>query len=249
MSIYKNTLQALEALQPYFKERRVLVVQASIAAYLQDLPSSYFSNDLLNSRKQRICTNELRMRARFTCPQPRIPSFCLTRSRVHKQLVSFEVLAPMSLVLWGSHVQRQYRKRTSSRSKSSTTKGLLYAPDPYNREKGMLSDQPWLSRISSTAILWCWGRSCSKMWRPLWLTLRCMPYGMGTLRILLQIICSEEGPYYYFEQSTRKLSSDKQQSTYSRVWISFGDSIPGLYCVAWLGLGHARKCQFKDFCE
>jgi hypothetical protein len=29
----------------------------------------------------------------------------------------------------------------------------------------------------------------------------------------------------------------------------FGDSIPGLYCVAWLGQGHARKCQSKDFCE
>ncbi len=29
----------------------------------------------------------------------------------------------------------------------------------------------------------------------------------------------------------------------------FGDSIPGLYCIAWLGRGHARKCQFKDFCE
>jgi hypothetical protein len=29
----------------------------------------------------------------------------------------------------------------------------------------------------------------------------------------------------------------------------FGDSILGLYCVAWLGQGHARKCQSKDFCE
>ncbi len=87
------------------------------------------------------------------------------------------------------------------------------------------------------------------MWRPSWLTLRHMPYGRGTLKIPLQSICSEEGPYYRFEQSTRKLSSDKQQSTYSRVWISFGDSIPGLYCVAWPGLGHTRKCQFKDFCE
>ncbi len=29
----------------------------------------------------------------------------------------------------------------------------------------------------------------------------------------------------------------------------FGDSIPGLYCVAWLSRGHARKCQFEDFCE
>ncbi len=32
--------------------------------------------------------------------------------------------------------------------------------------------------------------------------------------------CSEEGPYYCFEQSMRKLSSDKRQSTYLRVWIS-----------------------------
>jgi hypothetical protein len=29
----------------------------------------------------------------------------------------------------------------------------------------------------------------------------------------------------------------------------FGDSIPGLYCVAWLGQGHTRKCQSEDFCE
>ncbi len=36
---------------------------------------------------------------------------------------------------------------------------------------------------------------------------------------------------------------------YSRVWKSLGDSTPELYCVALLGLGHARKCQFKDFSE
>ncbi len=36
---------------------------------------------------------------------------------------------------------------------------------------------------------------------------------------------------------------------YSWVWKSLGDSIPKLYCIAWLGLGQARKCQFKDFCE
>ncbi len=34
---------------------------------------------------------------------------------------------------------------------------------------------------------------------------------------------------------------------YLRVWKSLGDSIPKLYCVALLGLGHARKCQFEDF--
>jgi hypothetical protein len=36
---------------------------------------------------------------------------------------------------------------------------------------------------------------------------------------------------------------------YSRVWKSLGDSIPKLYCVALLGLGRARKCQFKGFSE
>jgi hypothetical protein len=38
---------------------------------------------------------------------------------------------------------------------------------------------------------------------------------------------------------------------YSQVWKSLGNSmdIPKLYCVAWLGLGRARKRQFEDFCE
>ncbi len=39
-------------------------------------------------------------------------------------------------------------------------------------------------------------------------------------------------------------TSDNQP--YSRVWKSLGDSIPKLYCIASLGLGHARKCQFED---
>jgi hypothetical protein len=65
------------------------------------------------------------------------------------------------------------------------------------------------------------------------------------------------------EQSTRKLSEDKQQSTYSRVWISFGDSIPGLYCVAWLmqesvslrifvrkkGMNHVQSVKNRDWNE
>ncbi len=132
--------------------------------------------------------------------------FWFTSSGVHKQPVSFEVWAPASIFLWGSHVQRQYRKRTILHSKSSTIKGLLYTPDPHNRETGMLSDQPWLSRVSSTVLLCCWGRSCSKIWCPLWLTLRCMPYGRGTLKIPLQSICSKEGLHYRFGRSARKLS-------------------------------------------
>jgi hypothetical protein len=44
--------------------------------------------------------------------------------------------------LQGSHMQKHYYKRTTLRSKSSTIKGLLYAPDPEKCEKGTLSDQP-----------------------------------------------------------------------------------------------------------
>ncbi len=38
--VYKNALQVLEALQPYFKESEG--IQASVVAFLQDLPSKFF---------------------------------------------------------------------------------------------------------------------------------------------------------------------------------------------------------------
>jgi hypothetical protein len=44
------------------------------------------------------------------------------------QLVLIEVSAPTRLGLRGSNVRRKFRKRTTSLSKSSTLKGLLYAP-------------------------------------------------------------------------------------------------------------------------
>ncbi len=56
---------------------------------------------------------------------------------------------------------------------------------------------------------------------------------MGTLKIPLQSIRSKEGPHYRLGAKRKEAFKDKQQSTYSRVWISFGDSILGLYCVAW----------------
>jgi hypothetical protein len=55
-------------------------------------------------------------------------------------------------------MQKQYHKRTTLCSKSSTIKGLLYTPDPEKRKKGMLSDQPRLLRITSTALLCRWGQ-------------------------------------------------------------------------------------------
>ncbi len=163
ISTYKTPFQVSECYSPTSSQARVLVVQASVAAYLQNLPSRFFSYNFLNSRKRRIHTDELRTRAISTCPQPGIPFFWFTISGVHKQPILFEVLAPAFFILRGSHVQRQCRKWTTLRSKSSTIKGLLYAPEPHNRKKGTLSDQPRLLRISSMALLCCWGGSCSKI--------------------------------------------------------------------------------------
>ncbi len=46
--------------------------------------------------------------------------------------------------------------------KSSTKKGLLYKPDPEKHKKGMLSDQPRLSRLMSMVLLCYWGRQLIK---------------------------------------------------------------------------------------
>jgi hypothetical protein len=45
---------------------------------------------------------------------------------------------------------------------SSTIKGLLYAHDPEKCKKGMLSDQPRLSRITSTVLLCHWRQKLLK---------------------------------------------------------------------------------------
>ncbi len=184
----RTTLKRRSHYSPTSSQGRVLVEQASVAAYLTRFTIKFFSCDLLNARKQRIYYQQAMYKDNFsTRPQPRI-LFWFMSSGFLKRPVLFEVLAPTSLFLWGSHMQKQYRKRTTLRSKSSTIKGLLYAPDPDKCKKGMLSDQPQLLRVTSMALLCCWGCSCSKIWHPAGLTLRCMPYGRGTLRILLQRI-------------------------------------------------------------
>jgi hypothetical protein len=59
---------------------------------------------------------------------------------------------------------------------------------------------------------------------------------MGTLEILLQSIRSKEGPHYRLgpkrEQESCHLTSNNQPLFTS--WISSGDSMLGLHCVAWL---------------
>jgi hypothetical protein len=186
--MYKNALQASKRYSPTSSQARVLVVQASVVAYLTRFAVKFFSYGSLNARKQRNDYRGATYEDNFSCVLNQEFFFWFTSSGFRKQPVSFEVLAPTSLFLWGSHMQRQYHKRTTLRSKSSTIKGLLYAPDPDKCEKGTLSNQPWLSRITSMALLGCRGHSCSKIWRPLWLTFRRMPYGRGVLRIPLRRI-------------------------------------------------------------
>jgi hypothetical protein len=59
-------------------------------------------------------------------------------------------------------MQKQYHKRPTLLSKSSTIKELLYTPDPEKRKKGMLSDQPRLLPVTSTALLCRWGQKSLK---------------------------------------------------------------------------------------
>ncbi len=61
------------------------------------------------------------------CPQPRI-SFLVHDYLGSERPISVEVSAPTRLSLRGSYVQRKFRQWTTLHSKSSTLKGLLYAP-------------------------------------------------------------------------------------------------------------------------
>ncbi len=117
--------------------------------------------NLLNARKQR--NHYCRAMYKERVLNQEFTFFWFTSSGFRKRPILFEVLAPASFFLRGSHMRREYQKRTSLHSESSTSKGLLYAPDPDNCKKGMLSDQPRLSRVSSMAILCCLGCSHSKI--------------------------------------------------------------------------------------
>jgi hypothetical protein len=125
---FKNALQALECYSPTSIQARVLVVQASVVAYLQDSPSRYFSYDSRNARKRENNYRRATYEANFsTCPPPRI-LFWFTSSDFLKRpvLLKYWLLRPFF-----------YKEATCKsstikglRSKSSTIKGLLYAPDP-----------------------------------------------------------------------------------------------------------------------
>ncbi len=109
----------------------------------------------------------------FPCPQPRVPFL--------GSWVAGLAGDPSCLKYWLLH----HFFYEEAICEGSTGKGLPYAAKAVPAKDYFthltltitLSDQPQLSRVSSMVLLCCWGRSCSKIWHPLWLTLRCMPYG------------------------------------------------------------------------
>jgi hypothetical protein len=150
-------------LQPYFKSSEGISHTSLRCGILNKICRQFFSYDSLNARKRRNDYQRAMYEDNFSHVLNQEFFFWFTSSGFCKQTVSFEVLAPTFLFLQGRHMQREYRKRTTLCSKSSTIKRLLYAPDPDKCKKGTLSDQPRLSRITSTALLCCWGRSRSKI--------------------------------------------------------------------------------------
>ncbi len=149
---------SIGVLQPYFKSSKGISCTS-----LHRFAIDFFSYDLLNARKQRNDYRGATYKDNFSCVLNQEFFFWFTSSGFCKQPILFEVLAPTSLFLRGSHIQREYHKRTTLRCKSSTIKGLLYTPDPDNRKKGTLSDQPQLSPVISMVLLCCWGHSRSKI--------------------------------------------------------------------------------------
>jgi hypothetical protein len=158
----QECLSSIRVLQPYVKSSKGTSCTSLRCGVLNKICLFFLRFAQRKKKKKFIPTSYVRGQP-FLHPQPRIPVFWFMSSGFHKRPVLFEVLAPASLFLQGSHMQREYWKKTTLCSKSSTSKGLLYAPDPDNRKKGTLSDWPRLSRVSSTVLLCCWGRSCSKI--------------------------------------------------------------------------------------
>ncbi len=125
--MYKNALQVLECYSPTSSQVRVLVVQASVAAYLTRFAINFFSYDSLNARKQRNDYQQAMYEDSFSRVLNQEFFFWFMSSGFCKQPVLFEVLAPTSFfyeeaTCKGSTVkgyltqQKQYHQRTTLRT-------------------------------------------------------------------------------------------------------------------------------------
>jgi hypothetical protein len=92
-------------------------------------------------------------------------------------------------------------------AKDSTEKGLLSAPDHEESKKRTLSDQPQLSRITSTALLCRWGRQSLKDMMSLGTDFEMHAIWQGYVEDpAAKDFIARKCPHYCFEQSMRKLS-------------------------------------------
>jgi hypothetical protein len=130
-------------------------------------------------------------------------------------------------------MQKQYHKRTTLRSKSSTIKRLLYAHDPENCKKGTLSDQPRLSHVTSMALLCHQGQQLLENMMSLGTDFETHAIWQGYI--------DDPAAEDFIARKARNISLSKAQRSchrtsnnqpYSRVRKSLGDSTPKLYCVA-----------------
>ncbi len=123
---------------PTSSQARILVVQASVAAYLQDLLLRFFSYDSRNARRWEYYYQRATYNDNFsTCPQPRI-LFWFTSSGFLKK--------PISLKYWLLHPFFC----EEATCKSSTVKGLLYAA------KALPSKDYFTHLIQKNARKGCW---------------------------------------------------------------------------------------------
>jgi hypothetical protein len=250
ISMHKTPFQASECYSPTSSQARVLVVQASVGGYLQDLPLGFFSYDSLNARKWRNYYWWATYEDKFS--RVLNQEFLIFGSWV----ASF-ASGPSCLKYWLMH-HFFYKEAIC---KTSTGQGLPYAANAVPAKdyfthltliiarKGRWVISPnyrashlWLfcavgdvvAQRSDVLCDWLW--DACHMAGVRWGS-RCKAF---VARKAHTIALSKA------RGSCHKTSNNQP---YSQVWKSLWNSIPKLYCVAWLGLDHARKCHFEDFCE
>ncbi len=131
--------------------------------------------------------------------------------------------------------------------KSSTIEQLLYACDPDKLEKGMLSDQPRLSRVTYTVLLCHWGQQLLKDMMFLGTDFETHAIRQGYIedptakdfvarKVCTIAFCNVHG-------SCHRTSNNYLIQEFETLWGFLARA-----ALSWLsgGLCHMRKCQLKD---
>ncbi len=130
--------------------------------------------------------------------------------------------------------------------KSSTIRGLLYAPEnPKECKKGMLSDQPQLLSVTSMVFLSHWG----------WQLLKDM-MSFGTdfeTHAIWQGYVEDLAAKDFITKKARTITLSEAQVTQQSTLFTSLEITWGFLTQALLhslvGLINARMCQFEDFSE